>query len=107
MPDSSSDDAAAAGAPGWLYIDLTEREWALLDAFENPKYNLETITLANGSEALAYVWPADPPALTTTWTPESINTDGMEEYLTMCVEWRQEWEASTARGIVSCVESDV
>ncbi|KAK4162024.1 hypothetical protein QBC43DRAFT_322710 [Cladorrhinum sp. PSN259] len=91
VPDQSS---GAPGAPGRLYHDLTEREWALLDAFENPKYTLESVLLANGSTALAYVWPAEPPALAATWTPDSIGPDGMEEYLAMCVEWRQEWEAS-------------
>ncbi|VBB72966.1 Putative protein of unknown function [Podospora comata] len=81
-------------APGRAYNDLTEREWAILDSFENPKYDVARVTLASGAEALAYIWPADPPALTTTWTVDFIDTEGMEDYLAMCVEFRQDWEES-------------
>ncbi|KAK0737500.1 hypothetical protein B0T21DRAFT_410949 [Apiosordaria backusii] len=84
-----------SNAPGRVYNDLTEREWAILDAFENPKYDIARIELANNaSEALAYVWPAEPPALTTTWTVDCIDTERMEDYIAMCVEFRQEWEES-------------
>ncbi|KAK0671238.1 hypothetical protein QBC41DRAFT_386770 [Cercophora samala] len=85
---------STSDAPGRIYHDLTEPEWAILDAFENPKYDIARITLANGAEALVYVWPADPPVLTTTWTVDSIDTEGMEDYIAMCVEFRQDWEES-------------
>ncbi|KAK4181406.1 hypothetical protein QBC36DRAFT_366931 [Triangularia setosa] len=84
-----------SNAPGRVYNDLAEREWAILDAFENPKYDIARVTLGNGAEeALAYVWPADPPALAATWNVDCIDTEGMEDYLAMCVEFRQEWEES-------------
>ncbi|KAK4193993.1 hypothetical protein QBC40DRAFT_155043, partial [Triangularia verruculosa] len=81
-----------SNAWGRLYQDLTERECEILDAFENPKYDIAQVTLSSGAKALAYVWPADPPALTTTWTVGCIDAEGMEDYLAMCAEFRQDWE---------------
>ncbi|KAK3371931.1 hypothetical protein B0H63DRAFT_483318 [Podospora didyma] len=83
-----------SNALGRLYLDLTEREWALLDAFENPVYDIAAVTLANGQRGLAYVWPVtDPPALAHTWTVDLIDPAGVEAYLARCKLWRQEWEA--------------
>ncbi|MGH3903652.1 MAG: gamma-glutamylcyclotransferase family protein [Pseudonocardiaceae bacterium] len=45
-------------APGRLYTDLTTREWATLDAFEDPTYALTTLEVLPGPRpALAYIWP--------------------------------------------------
>ncbi|KAK5662836.1 hypothetical protein OQA88_6247 [Cercophora sp. LCS_1] len=79
-----------AAAPGRLYKDLTEREWALLDDFENPIYHVAEIELANGHKGLAYVWPEV--SLTTTWVVESMHSR-MEAYLEMCTMCRKQWEA--------------
>jgi gamma-glutamylcyclotransferase (GGCT)/AIG2-like uncharacterized protein YtfP len=45
-------------APGRLYTDLTDSEWATLDAFEDPAYTLTTFEVLPGPRlALAYTWP--------------------------------------------------
>ncbi len=87
---------ATANAPGRLYLDLTEREWKLLDAFENPLYDVAVVTLANDMQGLAYVWPTvgAPMALITTWTLKTMDEKSTEEYLSRVVGWREEWEES-------------
>ena len=45
---------------GKIYTDLTDTEWATLDAFEDPAYTLATVRVLLPSEiekeALSYVW---------------------------------------------------
>ncbi|KAK0730019.1 putative signal peptide protein, partial [Lasiosphaeris hirsuta] len=98
LPDLSYPGLVAdqsGDTPGRLYLDLTEDEWILLDAFENPLYDVAPLSLANGHRGLAYVWPSSAPqALTSTWTVDSINAATVEKYLENCVAWREEWHKS-------------
>jgi gamma-glutamylcyclotransferase (GGCT)/AIG2-like uncharacterized protein YtfP len=50
---SGSDGAAG----GMLLTDLSCKEWKILDAFEDTRYELRTVTLATGERGWAYVWP--------------------------------------------------
>ena len=36
---------------------MSEREWRVLDTFEDDRYDLRRIDLTGGSAAWAYVWP--------------------------------------------------
>ncbi|KAK0733843.1 hypothetical protein B0T26DRAFT_604615, partial [Lasiosphaeria miniovina] len=85
---------ASASAPGRVYHDLTAREWLVLDAFEDGAYDVAAVALADGQgqqRAVAYVWPAETPALASTWTPDAVD---VAAYVSRCGAWRREWEAS-------------
>ncbi|MFS0691772.1 gamma-glutamylcyclotransferase family protein [Streptomyces nitrosporeus] len=44
-------------ASGVLLTDLSDKEWRILDAFEDARYELRELSLANGGRGWAYVWP--------------------------------------------------
>ncbi|TLQ39375.1 gamma-glutamylcyclotransferase family protein [Streptomyces marianii] len=44
-------------ASGVLLTDLSDKEWRILDAFEDTRYELRELPLANGGRGWAYVWP--------------------------------------------------
>ena len=53
VPQRSEMPSAAgggSGAPGRLYLDLGARDWAILDAFENPEYEIGLVTLEHGCQ---------------------------------------------------------
>jgi hypothetical protein len=102
---------ASSGAPGRLYMDLTDHEWQVLDAFENPGYEVAVVDvdvdvgMDSGTQAeaggfvtkaaLAYRWPRLDTVLPHDWTLKSMDDETMEEYLEGCVTWRKEWEAES------------
>ncbi|KAH8880140.1 hypothetical protein GQ53DRAFT_755320 [Thozetella sp. PMI_491] len=103
VPDASY----LAGVPGRLYFDLTPREWAILDAFENPEYEVGLVGLEGGQKALAYVWPdvaeeegGAGKALSTTWTVDwaAQDEEGSKQYLEWVVSFREEWEEEQRGG---------
>jgi len=83
-PGLVADDAA--DAPGRVYTDLSDDEWAILDAFENPTYDVAVVELRSGRCGLAYVWPDE--SLPATWTVESLAGEGLQSYLERCASWR-------------------
>ena len=102
----SAGGGSGSGAPGRLYLDLSPRDWAILDAFENPEYEIGLVALEHGDKALAYLWPdvaesdgGQGKALGTTWTIDWAVEDkaGMALYLERCVAWRQTWEEEAAQ----------
>ncbi len=93
LPDRSypglvPDDGQASGR---LYTDLTDSEWATLDAFEDPAYTLTTIeVLPDQRPALAYIWPAEP--LPSVWTLDNFSATDLTRYLERCGAWRHRYE---------------
>ena len=81
---------AAATATGRVYRDLDAREWAVLDAFENPDYTVEVVELQSGRRAFAYVWPYK--ARDDDWTVSSLDDEEADAYLTRCAAWRARHE---------------
>ncbi|MGH3937923.1 MAG: gamma-glutamylcyclotransferase family protein [Pseudonocardiaceae bacterium] len=81
--------------PGRLYTDLTTREWATLDAFEDPTYTLTTIEVLPGPRpALAYIWPDEP--LFDAWTVDTLSATDLNNYLEQCKVWRQRYEQNSS-----------
>jgi len=80
---SEGDEAA-----GRLYLDLTPAEWATLDAFEDPTYDLVEIELASGDRALTYVWPLQDD-LHATWQRDRLIGEEFHAYLNRCAAWRR------------------
>lgn len=87
-PGLVADDSAEA--PGRAYTDLSETEWSVLDAFEDPAYVVAPLVVSHGRTALAYVWPDD--SLESTWTTASLDRDGLDAYLQRCRAWRARFE---------------
>ncbi|MFE7114554.1 gamma-glutamylcyclotransferase family protein [Streptomyces sp. NPDC057654] len=76
---------AAAGmtAPGLLLTDLSLREWAILDAFEDDRYDLRDVELASGERALAYIWP-DSDVREDNWDAEQFKARHLRKYAARC-----------------------
>lgn len=70
-------------APGILFTDLSRGEWAILDAFEDDRYDLNEVTLSSGGRGLAYIWP-DGEVLDEDWNAEQFRTRHLEEYAARC-----------------------
>ncbi|MDT0430343.1 gamma-glutamylcyclotransferase family protein [Streptomyces salyersiae] len=75
--------APGSVAPGVLFTDLSRREWAILDAFEDDRYDLREVTLSSGGRGLAYIWPAGE-VLDEDWNSEQFRTRHLEEYAARC-----------------------
>ncbi|KPC88349.1 hypothetical protein ADL27_41365 [Streptomyces sp. NRRL F-6602] len=75
--------APGATASGVLLTDLSPREWGILDAFEDDRYDLREVTLTSGGRALAYVWP-DIEVRDDNWDANTFMTRHLEEYAARC-----------------------
>ena len=85
-----------AEAPGRVYTDLTDTEWNVLDAFEDPTYSVEVVRLRSDRASLAYVWPDE--ALADVWSTDSLAGDEMQAYLERCARWRARFESRSQSG---------
>ncbi|MFD4022367.1 gamma-glutamylcyclotransferase family protein [Streptomyces sp. NPDC058576] len=75
--------APGSVAPGVLFTDLSRTEWAILDAFEDDRYDLREVALASGERGLAYVWP-DGEVLEEDWDAEQFRARHLGEYAARC-----------------------
>jgi gamma-glutamylcyclotransferase (GGCT)/AIG2-like uncharacterized protein YtfP len=48
--------APDGAADGIVLTDLRSREWKILDAFEDARYELQAVTLSSGTRGWTYVW---------------------------------------------------
>lgn len=62
---------APGSAEGMVVHGLSEAELAVLDAYEDDEYTVETIALADGAAALAYVWRHE--TLAEDWDPAAFD----------------------------------
>lgn len=77
----------------WIYSSgLSPKEWAILDAFENPLYEVQVVTLESGRKALAYVWTVDLLQGAANWTTASMNGAVLEDYLEWTKSWREDYD---------------
>jgi gamma-glutamylcyclotransferase (GGCT)/AIG2-like uncharacterized protein YtfP len=81
-------------AAGKVFTDLTDAEWATLNAFEDPAYALVTVRVLLNPEtemdALSYVWQGkhiDQP-----WSATNFGSGELIAYLDRCRNWRQLYE---------------
>lgn len=75
--------APNSAAPGLLLTDLSQREWAILDAFEDDRYDLREVTLTAGGRGLAYVWP-DGEVRPENWNAEQFQDLHLQDYAARC-----------------------
>ena len=70
-------------APGVLLTDLSQREWAILDAFEDDRYDLREVSLTSGGRGLAYIWP-DGEVRSEDWDAELFKARHLRDYAARC-----------------------
>jgi gamma-glutamylcyclotransferase (GGCT)/AIG2-like uncharacterized protein YtfP len=75
--------APGSAAPGALLTDLSRREWAILDAFEDDRYDLREVSLTSGGRGLAYIWP-DGEVRDEDWDAEQFRARHLQEYAARC-----------------------
>ena len=72
----------------------------MLDAFENPIYDLQLLDLIDGQRAWSYVCASDIGSSETSWDAETFSRDHLTSYVKRCTAWRQTFKpsATTAAG---------
>jgi hypothetical protein len=92
--------AAGDGPPevvaGQVLAGLTTAEWAILDDFEGPLYDLRRLRLDDGTTAHAYVCTAATLVLDAGWDRAAFADRHLDSYLTMCSGWLARRAASDA-----------
>ena len=91
-------------ANGKLFTDLTDDEWATLDAFEDPTYTLAAVRVLAPLEtdALAYIWRGE--HVDQTWSTIEFGREELADYLDRCLSWRRHYVNSA---VVSFVIRDL
>lgn len=81
-------------ASGKVFTDLTEAEWIILDAFEDPGYTLAAVQLTTPLEtdALTYIWRGE--HADQSWSNADFHRDELADYLDRCHNWRRRYERS-------------
>jgi len=81
-------------AVGKVFTDLTDTEWATLDAFEDPAYTLAAVRVLFSTEiemdVLSYIWRDD--HIDQPWLATDFDRNELANYLDRCRNWRQRYE---------------
>jgi gamma-glutamylcyclotransferase (GGCT)/AIG2-like uncharacterized protein YtfP len=76
-------------AGGLVLSGLTPGEWAIIDAFEDPEYDLRPVELFGRSAPVStYVWTGE--VIRNDWLPERFAADHLDRYVEQCTRWRAE-----------------
>lgn len=79
-------------AGGVLLGGLTQADWAVIDAFEDPEYELRAIQVVGRDDpVLAYVWTAQP--CEQDWHAAIFAAGHLERHAQWCAQWRQAFTA--------------
>lgn len=89
--------AAPSVVTGVTISHLTDSEWRVLDAFEDPIYELELIELVGGSSAWAYTCPDNAPRTDAPWDAQKFAAVHLSDYVDRCTAWRQRYESRSVR----------
>ncbi|MEO3785302.1 gamma-glutamylcyclotransferase family protein [Actinocorallia sp. B10E7] len=82
---------ALAAAAGHLLTDLGPHEWQLLDAFEDPVYDLCRLDLTGGRHGWAYVCTPGTEILAEAWSADEFARFHLRDYVDRCTAWRQRY----------------
>ena len=74
---------------------LKGEEWALLDAFEDPVYNLTLLTLADGRQAWTYSCAESTSILDADWSVGLFADHFLSGYVKRCAVWREQYLLSS------------
>ncbi|HEY6422925.1 MAG TPA: gamma-glutamylcyclotransferase family protein [Pseudonocardiaceae bacterium] len=83
-------------ANGKVFTDLTDAEWATLDAFEDPDYTLATVRVMSPLEtdARTYLWRGE--HVDQSWSTVEFGRDDLADYLDRCLGWRRRYDQRRA-----------
>jgi hypothetical protein len=73
---------------GQLLTDLTPAEWLLIDAYEDPDYDLRPVTVRDAPPTSAYVWRDLSTATRQPWSLTGFIDSDLPSYLDHCRNWR-------------------
>ncbi|MCA1708707.1 MAG: gamma-glutamylcyclotransferase [Actinobacteria bacterium] len=79
-------------ADGKVFTDLTNAEWAILDAFEDPAYTLAAVRVLAplGMDAFAYVWRGE--HVDKPWSTVDFEGNELADYVDLCRNWRRRYD---------------
>lgn len=82
-------------ANGKVFTDLTNAEWTILDAFEDPSHTLAAVRLNSPTEAdaLTCVWQGE--HVDQAWSNADFDRCELARYLDRCRNWRRQYEQSS------------
>lgn len=86
--------SAETTASGYLLTGLTPREWQVLDAFEDPVYELVRVDLADGRHGWAYAWDETTDVAPENWSPEHFKAHHLPTYVQRRAAWRRYYDQS-------------
>ncbi|MGH3669699.1 MAG: gamma-glutamylcyclotransferase family protein [Pseudonocardiaceae bacterium] len=80
-------------ASGKVFTDLTDTEWEILDAFEDPAYTLTPLRVMTllETDALAYTWQGE--HTDQLWVSTEFGHHDLADYLNRCRTWRRHYAA--------------
>jgi gamma-glutamylcyclotransferase (GGCT)/AIG2-like uncharacterized protein YtfP len=87
-------------ATGHLLTGLDREEWNVIDAFEDPLYELTALKAVGGESAWAYTCPnTSTAAVAGSWTAHNFVTHHLATYVERCEAWvaRYRTRADVAR----------
>jgi gamma-glutamylcyclotransferase (GGCT)/AIG2-like uncharacterized protein YtfP len=80
-------------ANGYLLTDLSDLEWQLLEAFENPIYNLVRLETDQKS---AWVFALEEfSGNSESWDSDNFKAKNLISYVNRCAVWRQKYDAQS------------
>jgi gamma-glutamylcyclotransferase (GGCT)/AIG2-like uncharacterized protein YtfP len=79
-------------ANGRIFTDLTNAEWATLDAFEDPAYVLAAVRVLTPlqTDALTYIWRGE--HVDQSWATADLARHELADYLDRCRSWRRRYD---------------
>jgi GNAT superfamily N-acetyltransferase len=77
--------------------ELTEDDWAVIDAFENPDYDLSLVQLTDARTAWAYTSADDTEPANGTWETSTFIEQHLRDYVHRCADWRARYSAALDR----------
>ncbi|TYC18764.1 gamma-glutamylcyclotransferase [Actinomadura syzygii] len=81
-------------ALGHLLTGLTPDEWRVLDAFEDPVYELVRIDLVDGRHGWTYACATATDVGPDDWSAEAFEAEHLPAYVERCAAWRRRHEAN-------------
>ena len=83
-----------ATACGYLLTGLSPEEWRLLDAFEDPVYDLTRVDLTDGRHGWTYACNPGVEVGTDDWSADDFQARHLPAYIERCAAWRNRYETS-------------
>jgi gamma-glutamylcyclotransferase (GGCT)/AIG2-like uncharacterized protein YtfP len=87
----------SATVTGLTVAELTEDDWAVIDAFENPDYDLSLVQLTDARTAWAYTSADDTEPANGTWETSTFIEQHLRDYVHRCADWRARYSAAPDR----------